>query len=61
MNIKDLDEVNIKALLYDFITEKERLDESILVMRDELARREQDRQKQLEDRKKQNKPISKES
>tara|TARA_B100000085_G_C18551681_1_gene516125 strand:+ start:214 stop:399 length:186 start_codon:yes stop_codon:yes gene_type:complete len=61
MNIKDLDDLNIKALLYDFITEKERLDESILVMRDELARREQDRQKQLEDRKKQNKPISKES
>ena len=61
MNIKDLDDLNIKALLYDFITEKERFDESILVMRDELARREQDRQKQLEDRKKQNKPISKES
>jgi hypothetical protein len=55
MNIKDLDEVNIKALLYDFITEKERIEESIKVMRDELARREADKQQKLEEREKQNK------
>ena len=55
MNIKDLDEVNIKALLYDFITEKERIEESIKVMRDELVRREADKQQKLEEREKQNK------
>ena len=55
MNIKDLDEVNIKALLYDFITEKERIEESIKVMKDELIRRETDKQQKLEEREKQNK------
>ena len=55
MNIKDLDEVNIKALLYDFITEKERIEESIKVMRDELVRREADKQQKLEEREKQKK------
>ena len=48
-------EVNIKALLYDFITEKERIEESIKVMRDELVRREADKQQKLEEREKQNK------
>lgn len=55
MNIKDLDELNIKALLYDFLTEKERLEESINVMRTELLKRETDRQQKLKEREENNK------
>jgi hypothetical protein len=55
MNIKDLDELNIKALLYDFLTEKERLEESINVMRVELLKRETDRQQKLKEREENNK------
>ena len=50
MNIRDLDDLNIKDLLYDMITEKERIDQSIKVMREELDRRQLEREKKTEEK-----------
>ena len=52
MNIKDLDDLNIKALLYDMITEKEQIEHSIRVMREELERRQLEKEKKLKEKNK---------
>lgn len=50
MNIRELDELNLKALLYDMLTEKERIDQSIRVMREELDRRQLDKKIKTEEK-----------
>jgi len=52
MNIRDLDDLNIKALLYDMITEKEKIEQSIKLMREELERRQLEREKRAEEKNK---------
>jgi hypothetical protein len=44
MNIKELDDLNIKAILYDLISEKELIQENINRLKEELIRREADRE-----------------
>lgn len=41
MNIKILDIVNIKAILYDLILEREKIDNNIRVLEQEIKDREQ--------------------
>lgn len=44
MNIKELDDLNIKAILYDLISEKELIQENINRLKEELIRREAERE-----------------
>jgi len=44
MNIKELDDLNIKAILYDLISEKELIQENIDRLKEELLRREVERE-----------------
>lgn len=46
MNIKELDDLNIKAILYDLISEKELIQENINRLKEELIRREAEREEQ---------------
>jgi len=51
MNIRELDEVNIKAMLCDILLEKENIDKNIEVLKGELERREFERQQKIEQKK----------
>jgi hypothetical protein len=44
MNIRELDALNIKAMLCDILLEKEQLEKNINILKGELERRENDRQ-----------------
>ncbi|MDG1089707.1 MAG: hypothetical protein P8P37_02430 [Candidatus Marinimicrobia bacterium] len=43
MNIRELDELNIKAMLCDILLEKENIEKNIDILKAELERRENDR------------------
>lgn len=43
MNIRELDELNIKAMLCDILLEKENIEKNIQILKAELERRENDR------------------
>lgn len=51
MNIKELDIINIKALLYDLMNEKEKIENNIRVLEQEIKDREQIKQEKLNQRK----------
>ncbi len=44
MNIRELDTLNIKAMLCDILIEKENIEKNIQILKSELERREADRQ-----------------
>lgn len=51
MNIKELDIINIKALLYDLINEREKIENNIRVLEQEIKSREEDSQNKIKQRK----------
>jgi hypothetical protein len=51
MNIKELDLINIKALLYDLINEREKIENNIRVLEQEIKDRERENQAKINQRK----------
>jgi len=52
MNIRELDELNIKAMLCDVLLEKEQIENHIQILKQELERREAEKRQRIQNNKK---------